>query len=245
MLFRSELDALYRVKRQFVQRKAATRIKPDKLSEIDGVSLETELTELFGGHFDEITFAKYVELWSQDEATNAGALEKALQYAAWALLTPAGRSRNHAGVLFKQATKTDPYKLLSHASLTNVDGVNAYRIAPGHLRRREAFHLTDTGTDLVGALDQANYCIWCHQQGKDSCSRGLREKPAPGATQPIVFKKSPFGVTLAGCPLQEKISEFHLAKTQGLPLAALAIIAVDNPMVAATGHRICNDCMKA
>ena len=45
--------------------------------------------------------------------------------------------------------------------------------------------------------------------------------------------------------MQEKISEFHLAKTQGLPLAALAIIAVDNPMVAATGHRICNDCMKA
>ncbi|MCK5620940.1 MAG: FAD-dependent oxidoreductase, partial [Alphaproteobacteria bacterium] len=28
-------------------------------------------------------------------------------------------------------------------------------------------------------------------------------------------------------------------------LAALAIIAIDNPMTAATGHRICNDCMKA
>ena len=27
--------------------------------------------------------------------------------------------------------------------------------------------------------------------------------------------------------------------------ARCAIIAVDNPMVAATGHRICNDCMKA
>ena len=26
---------------------------------------------------------------------------------------------------------------------------------------------------------------------------------------------------------------------------ALALIAIDNPMVAATGHRICNDCMKA
>src|SRR5690606_4111056 len=49
----------------------------------------------------------------------------------------------------------------------------------------------------------------------------------------------------AGCPLEEKISEFHVAKTHGLPLAALAIITVDNPMVAATGHRICNDCMKA
>ncbi|HTD89398.1 MAG TPA: FAD-dependent oxidoreductase, partial [Burkholderiales bacterium] len=35
------------------------------------------------------------------------------------------------------------------------------------------------------------------------------------------------------------------AKTEGYVIGALAIIAVDNPMVAATGHRICNDCMKA
>ena len=36
-----------------------------------------------------------------------------------------------------------------------------------------------------------------------------------------------------------------MVKTRGQPLAALAVIVVDNPMVAATGHRICNDCMKA
>ncbi len=59
------------------------------------------------------------------------------------------------------------------------------------------------------------------------------------------FKKSAFGVTLAGCPLEEKISEMHAAKSNGQPLGALGIIAIDNPMVAATGHRICNDCMKA
>ena len=50
---------------------------------------------------------------------------------------------------------------------------------------------------------------------------------------------------LAGCPLEEKISEFHMVKTRGQPIGALAVICVDNPMVAATGHRICNDCMKA
>jgi NADPH-dependent glutamate synthase beta subunit-like oxidoreductase len=52
-------------------------------------------------------------------------------------------------------------------------------------------------------------------------------------------------VTLAGCPLEEKISEFHKLRAEGYPLAALAIICVDNPLVAATGHRICNDCMKS
>ena len=100
--------------------------------------------------------------------------------------------------------------------------------------------------DLPAALDQSHYCIWCHEQGKDSCAHGLLEKKAadaPPAANP--FKKSPFGVTLAGCPLEEKISEFHKLRAEGWPLAALAIICVDNPLVAGTGHRICNDCMKS
>ncbi|MGH8751912.1 MAG: hypothetical protein ACREUV_09440, partial [Burkholderiales bacterium] len=119
-------------------------------------------------------------------------------------------------------------------------GFPAHTLDQPHLRHREGFKLTDAGTDLTGALDEANYCIWCHEQGKDSCSTGLKEKaPAEG------FKKSSFGVTLAGCPLEEKISEFHKVKTEGYAIGALAMISVDNPMVAATGHRICNDCMKS
>jgi NADPH-dependent glutamate synthase beta subunit-like oxidoreductase len=52
-------------------------------------------------------------------------------------------------------------------------------------------------------------------------------------------------VTLAGCPLDEKISEMHTLRAAGHVLGAFATIAIDNPMMAATGHRICNDCMKA
>jgi NADPH-dependent glutamate synthase beta subunit-like oxidoreductase len=37
----------------------------------------------------------------------------------------------------------------------------------------------------------------------------------------------------------------NLLKSEGFSIGALAIAAVDNPLVAATGHRICNDCMKA
>ncbi len=50
---------------------------------------------------------------------------------------------------------------------------------------------------------------------------------------------------LAGCPLEERISEFHKLRAEGWPVGALAMVCIDNPMVAATGHRICNDCMKS
>ena len=44
-----------------------------------------------------------------------------------------------------------------------------------------------------------------------------------------------FGVTLAGCPLEEKISEMNLVKARGNSLGALAIVTVDNPMARRPG----------
>ena len=122
--------------------------------------------------------------------------------------------------------------------------VSMWRLPESHLRRRDGFALTDPGTDLTGGLDQAHYCIWCHEQQKDSCSAGMREKKSANGSAPA-FKQTQFGVTLAGCPLEEKISEFNKLRADGWALGALAVICVDNPLVAATGHRICNDCMKA
>jgi len=239
------LAPLYAVKRQFVQRRAANKVKPDEAARFDGPALEAELKKQLGGRLDELAFATRVTEWLADEAKHAAQLDTAMKYAAWALHTPAGREHARQGVLFKAPAKIDPYNLLVHAQKRGQEGVVTYTIKPEHIRRRKGFALTDSGTDLVGALDQANYCIWCHTQGKDSCSKGLKEKSPADAPRKVVFKKSPFGVTLAGCPLDEKISEFHTLKAQGNALSALAVIAIDNPTVAATGHRICNDCMKA
>jgi NADPH-dependent glutamate synthase beta subunit-like oxidoreductase len=105
------------------------------------------------------------------------------------------------------------------------------------IKRRSSFSLTDDGGSLEYALDQANYCIYCHERGKDSCSKGLWDNEKP--------KISPTSTQLAGCPLDEKISEMNMLKAQGFSIAALAVVTLDNPMCAATGHRICNDCMKS
>ena len=234
----SELAPLYRVKRLFVQRRAVKKHKPDAIEGIDGPTLEVKLTKTFGP-FSELAFARAVEGWMADEAANAELLGVAEDFAAWATLSQMGRLRFKAGVLFKVPGRPDPMNLVPVDTEVK-DGVRMIRLAKSHaLRHREGFALTDAGMDLTHALDHANYCIFCHNQGKDSCSRGLADRKAGG------FQKSPFGVSLGGCPLEEKISEMNTLKADGLTLAALAVVTVDNPMTAATGHRICNDCMKS
>ena len=58
-------------------------------------------------------------------------------------------------------------------------------------------------------------------------------------------KNNPLDDVLTGCPLEEKISEMHVLKKAGHTIGALAMIMADNPFCPVTGHRICNDCMKA
>ena len=106
------------------------------------------------------------------------------------------------------------------------------------LRRRQGFQLTDNRYTRREVLSEIHYCVLCHERDKDTCSKGIRDKE--GKVSP-----NPLGMPLAGCPLDEKISEMHTVRKRGDAIGALAIVAIDNPMCPGTGHRICNDCMKA
>ncbi|MEK6375523.1 MAG: FAD-dependent oxidoreductase [Acidobacteriota bacterium] len=109
---------------------------------------------------------------------------------------------------------------------------------PEHFRRRDGFKLTDPRMTPREITDEAHYCIYCHERKKDSCSRGFVEKDGN-------YKPNPLGVPLEGCPLDERIGEMNALRAEGESLAALAMVMIDNPMCPGTGHRICNDCMKA
>ena len=97
----------------------------------------------------------------------------AARYAAWALWSEEGRQRHGHGVLFQIPAKTDPARLVPVETVESGSGLTVMRLPESHQRPRQGFGLTDCGTDLIGALDEANYCIECHNQGKDSCSKGL------------------------------------------------------------------------
>ncbi|HEX3698433.1 MAG TPA: FAD-dependent oxidoreductase [Polyangia bacterium] len=106
-----------------------------------------------------------------------------------------------------------------------------------HLRRRDGFAITDRRMSPREIANEVDYCLYCHDREKDSCSHGMRDKQG-------ALRKNPLGIPLKGCPLDERISEMHILKKGGDSLGALALICIDNPMLPGTGHRICNDCMK-
>jgi NADPH-dependent glutamate synthase beta subunit-like oxidoreductase/NAD(P)H-flavin reductase len=236
-----KLAPLYDCKRLFVQRYVTRAIKPDAAAALDEPAVELPVRREDDLEAWEIAFALRVrELvgaeFKVDKPTPE--VDALTRYAAWALHHPEGKRRHRDGPLFKVPHRLD-FEHLVPIETEVVDGVTRMKLPRPMLRHRDGFALTDAGYDLVRALDHTYYCIWCHNQGKDSCSKGLKDRKT-GA-----FQKSPFGVTLAGCPLEEKISEMNLLKREGFSIGALAIAAVDNPLLAATGHRICNDCMKA
>jgi NADPH-dependent glutamate synthase beta subunit-like oxidoreductase/NAD(P)H-flavin reductase len=124
--------------------------------------------------------------------------------------------------------------------LVETEPGDAHRVVGPHdeYRHRDGFKLTDPRMTSREITDEANYCIYCHERKKDSCSTGFVEKDNR-------YKVNPLGVPLTGCPLDERIGEMNALRKDGDSIAALAIVMIDNPMCPGTGHRICNDCMKA
>jgi NADPH-dependent glutamate synthase beta subunit-like oxidoreductase/NAD(P)H-flavin reductase len=140
-------------------------------------------------------------------------------------------------VSFKTPAKTDFAHLVHHETAA-VDGYEVWKCSENHQRRRDGFGLTDPRFPQRRVLYEVDHCIYCHDRDTDSCSKGMRNK------KDGTFKTNPLGITITGCPLEEKISEMHTLKRQGDNLGALALITIDNPLCPGTGHRICNDCMK-
>lgn len=164
----------------------------------------------------EIKLAKKIQENDKDETL--------IKYAIWALFSESGKLRHQSGSLFILPQKIDHFDLVNKNQEPKL---------------RDDFSLIDKGFGLNRSLSEAKYCIFCHKQDKDSCKKGLIDKKQE------TIKIDPLGIKLEGCPLDEKISEMNLLKANNFIIAPLAMAVIDNPMIAATGHRICNDCMKS
>ncbi|NOQ15453.1 MAG: pyridine nucleotide-disulfide oxidoreductase, partial [Methyloprofundus sp.] len=195
------------------------------------------LRKQLSGH----TGARYLlatQLEIQDSADFIDALLDIVQRWSFAALSiPQLQAKVANWVSFKSPTKTDFKELVAHETQIK----QQYSVWSAHSnqhRRRDGFALTDKRFNQRQVLYEVDHCIYCHDRDTDSCSKGMKNKKDGS------FKINPLGVTITGCPLEEKISEMHVLKRQGDNIGALAIVMIDNPMCPGTGHRICNDCMK-
>jgi len=194
------------------------------------------VTKAYDAHKDTAFGKAYAAFVVAEDATGDQLTVKAALdiIEAWTAAAFAAKSRKWYSFKVPHALN---YQNLVHLIHPMPDFQNVIRGSEDELRRRDGFKLTDDRGTMRDALFEIDYCLICHERGKDSCSTGLHE--ADGT-----LKRNPLGISTEGCPLDERISEMHMVKKQGDSIGALALVAIDNPMCAGTGHRICNDCMK-
>ncbi len=189
----------------------------------------------------ELAIALLGQHYLSDPEQFAADIEKLVQWCVQAMVTDEGKHYVKHFTAFQIPERLD-YEQLVPINAVAGDKLCRTAAAEATLRQRDGFKLTDERMSAKQVQNEVNYCIYCHDHEGDFCSKGFPVKkgdPAQG------FKKNPLDIILTGCPLEEKISEMQLLKRDGHTLASLAMVMVDNPMCPATGHRICNDCMKA
>jgi NADPH-dependent glutamate synthase beta subunit-like oxidoreductase/NAD(P)H-flavin reductase len=250
-------NVVFRCKREFLDRRVLkTRPVSVELSGMNVAELEFAYREVVAEVIPgrdltadpERELAEVVVLLLDEQIQTKGmqADDRAMQrerfltrIAAWAralAFHPGLAQRRHRFASFVMPEKLDYQELVPR--VFGRSGLPMVFEGPDEGRRfRDGFGLTDDRMTPREALREMHYCIICHPREKDSCSHGFPEGPDR-------YKPNPLGIEMTGCPLDEKISEAHLLKREGHGVGALAMIMVDNPLCAGTGHRICNDCMK-
>jgi len=190
----------------------------------------------------ELAIAQVARAWSdRDDGDRSEDIERLVHWCALALSEPDGRAAVSGWLSFHLPAPVDPDHLVALAPVAD-DRAGRACAPAGALRARDGFGLTDPRMSQRETQGEVHYCVYCHDHAGDFCSRGFPEKKS---RPDLGFKVNGHGVVLTGCPLEEKISEMHSLRRDGAPIAALAVAMADNPMIPATGHRICNDCMKA
>lgn len=231
-------EPVFAFKKWIVLRQAKRRLLRDEALDDFNTLNEWLNTQIADKADRELAVSEFAITLLDDKEANKDKIEKLVQWTLHCLKTESSIVKDWAS--FKLPQRTDYKKLIP---LVVVNEPNAISALPNDQQRlRDGFDLTDERMSEREVQSEIDYCVLCHDHDGDFCSKGFPEKkgdPSQG------FRKNPLDNILTGCPLDEKISEMNTLQKEGASIAALATIMIDNPMCPATGHRICNDCMKA
>ena len=228
-------DPILQFKKLFVQRRARRRlIKNDvtqSFAELDAWLDQSIQAAGLDSADRELAIARFGQTLLADEAAHSDAIEQLTRWAILCLSDPLGQAAVRGWTSFKLPQGMVPAHLVPVEASGSASSGMIEAVAQ-NLRRRDGFKLTDQRMSARAVQGEVHYCIYCHDHDGDFCSKGFPEKKGEPA---LGFKINSLGVTLTGCPLEEKISEMHILKRDGHGIAALAMAMVDNPMIPATG----------
>jgi hypothetical protein len=155
-------------KRNFIQRDALYTLK-DAIG-LDGDTILLQLSVRLGQRIDPCDEALFAQLGltalsRKDDTT----VDLFRQYAAWAYYSEEGKARHLGGFLFKKPKAILPLQRFP-LQKNDQNTITACETKP-----RSTFDLSDKGLDVAKAVDEAFYCIKCHDRGKDTCRSGLKQ----------------------------------------------------------------------
>ncbi len=234
-------DVVFAFKQYYVAKEAKRGLR--KLAELPAVDeLDSWLRQALGGDISESALAEWGMRLLENAERHADDIQRLTQWCTHRLSEQMnGSGRYSDWVLFRLPKKVD-FEQLVPCEPKPDDPLGRLQAPQPTLRQRDGFELTDERYSQREALSEIDYCVYCHEKEGDFCSKGF---PVKKGQPERGFKLSPLNETLTGCPLEEKISEMQWLKKLGYTIGALATVMIDNPMCPATGHRICNDCMKS
>ena len=210
-----KFDAVYEARRKFIQRYVIKKYDKHDTDKLDFSKITLKLQSIIGD-ITQDKLANSIVNWQLDHEKYQQELNIAAKYCA---------------IMYHNDSSLELFDV--PRSIDENNFIRDHRIKQLSEQTYIGFDYRDYISDSKAAM-HAKYCIYCHKQEKDSCSKGFHY------INPEKYPKK----EKDGCPLKQKISEMNFLKDMGLNIAALAAIVIDNPMVASTGHRICNDCMK-
>ncbi len=238
-------NPIFIFKKHFIHREAKRALKKaDEFADFATLDawLRQQLKEAAIDEADlELSVARWAAGLLQEPDLHVGEIERLVHWCVKAITTPEGQKAVAAWVSFHAPARLNYANLVTTAPVAD-DPIGRLEGPQEHFRQRDGFALTDERMNQREVLDEIHYCVYCHKNDGDFCSKGF---PVKKTAPELGLKINPLGDSLTGCPLEEKISEMHWLKKAGYSIAALAAVMIDNPMCPATGHRICNDCMKA
>ena len=196
--------------------------------------LETFLVE----PLTEIAATPFTSLAGCKTRRNTPKLSPGGHYAAWAVLTPEGKAKHqqrHPLPGPAQARHEPPGPVTTAVETTTSCSCNSI---PDQWRNREGFQLTDAGPTSQARSTRPNYCIKCHNQGKDTCSTGLKRKERRIQAERLRRQARRL-------PARRKDLRDESGEGRRRPHRRARHRRHRQPDGAGTGHRICNDCMKS